>query len=122
MLIDDAANAFRQAAATGRYTKERSLVNAKGWVIKDQEGNRYTAGTGVSQSEAEEMIIHLEVKDGLTAAMQEMISVRVLTMALINCGAPIQSANALAKNLLPAIITLAASEGDETVLIEGKPN
>ncbi|WLJ71099.1 hypothetical protein [Sphingomonas phage Carli] len=117
MLIDDAANAFRKAAANDRYTKERSLVNAKGWVVKDGEGNRYTSGMGVPQSEAEELIIHLEVKDGITAAMQEMISVRVLTMALINCGAPAPSALALANKLLPAIITLAASEGNE-ILIE----
>lgn len=117
MLIDDAANAFRKAAGEGRYTKERSLVNAKGWVVKDAEGTRLTDGEGLSQSEAEEAIIHLEVKDGITAAMQEMISVRVLTMALINCGAPPPSALPLAKKLLPAIIRLAASEGDEQVLV-----
>ncbi len=117
MLIDDAANAFRKAAGEGRYTKERSLVNAKGWVVKDQDGERYTSGMGVSQSEAEEAIIHLEVKDGITAAMKEMISVRVLTMALINCGAPPPSALPLAKKLLPAIIDLAASEGTEQIIV-----
>ena len=114
MLIDQAAAAFR--ASTRDYTIERSLVNAKNWIIKDAEGNRISSGVGHSYDECVKMVEDQQLKDGITAAMQEMISVRVLTVALMNCGAPPNSALSLAQNLLPAIITLAASEGDEVIL------
>lgn len=118
MLIDDAAAAF--LAAGQDYTIERSLVNAKGWVVKDAEGNRLCSGMGHSHDECVKMVEDQTLKDRITAAVSEMISVRVLTVALMNCGAPPQGALSLAQNLLPAIIKLASTEGDEVLV--GKPN
>lgn len=112
MLIDKAASAFR--AARGRYTISRSLANHSGFVVMDEERTKYTDGMGVSRSDAEAIRDDLDIKAGITAALPEIVSVRVLTMALINCGAPIGSARALAANLVPAIVELAAA--DESAL------
>lgn len=114
MLIDDAAAAFRKSKV--RYTIERSLVDRAKWVVKDPDGTRRCSGLGHTYEECQKMIADQQLKDGITAALQEMISVRVLTMAIINTGAPLASAKPFATALLPEIVKLAASEGNETVL------
>jgi hypothetical protein len=115
MLIDNAVAAFR-AAEVPDLTIARSLVKAGNWIIVDSQQNRITRGTGHSLEECRQMREDAILAARLTAAMQEMISVKVLTMALINCGAPIPSAHPLAKNLLPAIVDLASQEDTDAVV------
>lgn len=108
MLIDNAVVAFR--ATNPEFKIERSLVKAGNWIIKDADGNRITQGQGHSLAECEQMRDDAVIAAKLTAAMQEMISVRVLTIGMINAGAPPPGAKALSERLLPAMVDLWAVE------------
>lgn len=118
-MIDDAAAAFRRADA--RYTVDRTDRLAKFNVTEDMgEGNMVMHAEHIRHDDATTLRDQLGGAAGVTAVLQEMISVRVLTVAIANCGAPIDRAKALADKLLPAIILLLESDalgGGDAVLL-----
>lgn len=122
MMIDDAAAAFR--AADARYLVDRTDKLGKFNVTEEQGDDRTMVmhAEHIRHDDATALRDALGGRDGVQAVLQEMISVRVLTIALINCGAPIPAANPLAVKLLPAIILLLQSDaqgGGDAVTIHG---
>lgn len=121
MLIDQAAAAFRKADT--RYLVDRTDTLGKFNVTSEiGEGKMEMHAEKLRHDQALQLRDTLGGRDGVQAVLEEMISVKVLTIALINCGAPIPAAKPLAGRLLPAIILLLQSDtegGGSEVLVHG---
>lgn len=111
MLINKALAAFRATNPT--YTVERSLVNTDKWVLKDAEGVRLTSGLGHTRQEVEAIKNDAILRAKIASAMQEMISVKTLTMAMMLAGAPDAGARGLAVKMLPRLIDIIGSDNEE---------
>lgn len=111
LKIDKAAAAFR--AADVRYTVERTDKLGKFNVVENHGDDKITMhGEHMRHDQALVLRDALGGRDGTTAALQEMISIPVLTVALTNCGAPRNACLPLARQLLPAIIDLLESDAE----------
>lgn len=108
MLIDDGAAAFRRADTA--VTVDRTDTLAKFNVTEAQEGGVLVHAEGIRHDDAVALRDQIGGRNGAQALLQEMISVRLLTVALINCGAPVPSAKPFAENLLRGIIDLLADD------------
>lgn len=113
MLMNKALTAFR--GTNPQYTVEKSLVNRDRYVLKDADGARLTSGLGLTRQEVEGIKNDAILRAKIAAAMQEMISVKTLTMAMMLAGAPDAGARALAVRMLPNLIALIGSEDGEII-------
>lgn len=110
MLIDDGANAFRKADTAVTVDRTDKLAHFN--VTEKVEGtdNLLMHGEGLRHDRALALRDQIGGRNGAQALLQEMISVRLLTVALINCGSPVPAAKPLAENLLRGIIDLLADD------------
>jgi hypothetical protein len=131
-MIDKAAAAFREADARVTVDRTDKLAHfnvTEALVLPTAMGKTDTAqlpwvqhAKGIRHDKAVVMRDQIGGRNGVEAVLQEMISVKVLTIALINCGAPIPAARGLAEKLLPAIILLLQSDaegGGDQIVIHG---
>lgn len=115
MLMNKALTAFR--ATDPGYTVDRSIVNSEKWIVKNPKGERVTSALGHTKQEAWAIRNDAILREKLVAAMQEIISVKTLTLAMMLAGAPDAGARALAANMLPKLIDIIGQREDDDVTV-----